>query len=57
MNPFFFKKPLLKKKTTCILTKLLYKNTKALNEFEKFLKEAYNSMQLGNKLKNGYIVN
>ena len=37
--------------------KYLYKSLKTLKQFEQFLEEAHKTSQLGNKLKDGYIIN
>ena len=37
--------------------KYLYKSLKTLKQFEQFLEEAHKASQLGNKLKDGYIIN
>ena len=34
----------------------MYKNLKTLKQFEQFLEEAHKASQLGNKLKDGYVV-
>ena len=41
-------------KTTA--NKYLYKNLKALKEFEKFLEKAYRAAQSGSKLKDGCVI-
>ena len=45
----------LRKKLKTEANKYLYKNSKVLSEFEKFLEEANLAAQQGNKLKDGYV--
>ena len=46
----------LREESKTAANKYLYKNLKALKEFEQFLEEAHTTAQSGNKLKDGYII-
>ena len=47
----------LREESKIAASKYLYKNLNALKEFEKFLEEAHKATQLGNQLKDGFIIN
>ena len=44
----------LREESKIAANKYLYKNLKALKEFEQFLEEAHTAAQSGNKLKDGH---
>ena len=46
----------LRKRSKASAKKYLYKNLKALKEFEQFLIDAHKAAQLGYKLKDGYVI-
>jgi predicted O-linked N-acetylglucosamine transferase (SPINDLY family) len=47
----------LREESKIAANKYLYKNLKALREFEKFLEKAYKAAQSGSKLKDGCVIN
>ena len=47
----------LREESKIAANKYLYKNLKALREFEKFLEKAYRATQSGSKLKGGCVIN
>jgi len=47
----------LREESKIAANKYLYKNLKALREFEKFLEKAYRAAQSGSKLKDGCVIN
>ena len=47
----------LREESKIAANKYLYKNLKALREFEKFLEKAYKATQSGSKLKDGCVIN
>ena len=46
----------LREESKTAANKYLYKNLKALKEFEQFLEETHATAKSGNKLKDGYII-